>query len=101
MKWLDTWVKRLRKAVTPARRLVPALALLAACATTPPKPTPPADATCAIVCAHGAELGCVWATPTPAGHACVEVCDSATAQGQMWRLSCLARATTCDPISCP
>lgn len=71
------------------------------CVTVPPKPTPPVDFTCAAVCSHGAELGCVYATPTKGGASCVQVCENATAAGQMWRLSCLAAATTCDPLACP
>jgi len=83
------------------RELAHAIVLVAifgawSCAT-----TPHVDATCAIVCAHGADLGCGWATPTPAGHACIEVCDNAMAKGQMWRLSCLAATKTCAPDACP
>jgi len=55
------------------------LSALALCACPfvpdPVKPIPVPGATCADVCARGAELGCDYAQPTPAGASCVEVCE--------------------------
>ena len=86
------------------KRRLALLALIAtACGTSCAHiaPTPgPSDATCASVCARGAELGCRWATPTPGGATCYEVCDNADKQGEPWQLTCLAKAMTCDQ-ACP
>ena len=71
---------------------VAALAL-GACATV--VPTTP---TCATVCDRGAGLGCIWATPTPAGATCEQVCANAEAEDVPWKLACLAEATACDQV---
>jgi hypothetical protein len=72
-----------------------------ACVTAKPVPTPtPVNATCAGVCAHGDELGCIWATPTAKGVPCETVCSNATASGEDWRLGCLATIASCDE-RCP
>jgi len=78
--------------------LLTALAL-AACAHNPTPPDPNA-ATCDDVCAHGAELSCVWATPTPLGTPCVEVCENASKHAP-WNLECLVLADDCGPRVCP
>ena len=75
--------------------LLTALAL-AACAHSP---TPdPNAATCSDVCAHGAELSCVWATPTPLGKPCVEVCLNAS-RFVPWELECLSTSNSCSEAS--
>lgn len=74
-----------------------AFCLLSGCATTPcpvgGQPCP-APATCDTACAHGHNLGCDWATPTPQGHTCLEVCQNA-AQTVPWDVQSLTTATTC------
>lgn len=69
---------------------VAALALSACATTTTP--------TCATVCDHGAGLGCTWATPTPAGAACEDVCTNAEAADVPWKLACLSSATSCNQV---
>lgn len=59
-----------------------------------PKPTPK-GATCADVCAHGAEMHCLWAEPTPKGATCREVCENAQ-EWQGWNLDCRASALNCE-----
>lgn len=97
----------------------PALAavLLTHCAGCPPPPPvppgpdggvetdaaldapPAAEATCADVCAHWAELGCVEAEPTPAGATCVETCENLLSSELVdWDLGCRARVQSCAAI---
>jgi hypothetical protein len=64
-------------------------------------PTPAVNATCAMVCVHGAELSCDYAKPTLGGATCEQVCQNAANAGEPWRLSCLEQTTTCDPLACP
>jgi hypothetical protein len=79
--------------------LILALAL-AGCATTTPcpvdtKPCPkPAPATCATACLHGHNLGCEYATPTPQGKPCLEVCENA-AKSVPWNVTALTSAAAC------
>jgi hypothetical protein len=80
--------------------LVLLTALAPVACVTAPKPVPTVDATCDGACARGAALECAWSAPTKAGHTCIEVCENATTQGQMWRLGCLATITSCDQ-PCP
>ena len=74
------------------------LALAPGCATSPcpvagrPCPGP---ATCETACLHGHMLGCEWATPTPGGHPCVEVCANA-AQTVPWNVQALTTAEVCQ-----
>lgn len=79
--------------------LLTALALVA-CATTP-QPIPTTDATCEGACARGTALGCTYATPTPNGATCVQVCRNAMWANQPWNLACLASATSCATDECP
>jgi len=67
--------------------------LLAAC--TPITPTPPGRADCAAVCAHGSELACAWARPTPNGVSCVQVCEDANTI-MPWAQDCMVTAGTCS-----
>ncbi len=60
----------------------------------PPGPAP-AGATCESVCAHGAELGCPWAAPTPAFRSCADVCGAAAAI-LPWNVDCIQAAPTCE-----
>lgn len=71
------------------------LLALAFTACTPINPTPPpAPANCVAVCAHGSELGCAWAQPTPNGVTCVQVCEDANTI-LPWSSACMASALTC------
>lgn len=73
------------------------MAMSPGCVTTPcptaGKPCP-AVATCETACLHGRNLGCEWATPTPQGHTCLEVCDNA-AQTVPWNVQDLTAASSC------
>ena len=75
---------------------------LAGCATSPcpvgvAQPCPaPVAATCDTACLHGKNLGCQWATPTPQGGTCLQVCANA-AQTVPWNVEALTTATTCTP----
>ena len=69
------------------------------CATTPcsldtTKPCP-APATCETACANGERLGCIWATPTPMGAPCLDVCRNAGLTVP-WNVDALAAANTCQ-----
>ena len=80
------------------RRLSALLALsLSACMLPVPDPPPaPAPiATCATACARGTELGCTWATPTPNGTPCADVCAMASRIAP-WNVACLTTATSCE-----
>ena len=57
--------------------------------------------TCADACARGSALRCEWATPTPSGVTCEEVCTNADNVGLSWRKDCLATTNSCDPTACP
>lgn len=57
-----------------------------------PDVPPPGAATCADVCHHGVELGCVWSDPTALGTACTTICEQAAIP---WRLDCIVVAGTC------
>lgn len=64
----------------------------AGCPNTPS----PIGTTCALVCAHGAELSCVFAKPTPKGASCETVCANLQASGlPKWNLACRSKAPTC------
>jgi hypothetical protein len=82
--------------------LIACFAFRFGCATTTPcpvdtKPCPkPAPATCETACLHGKNLGCIWATPTPMGATCVQVCSNA-ALTVPWNVAALTTATTCTP----
>ena len=70
---------------------------LTACGT---GPTPvPTTATCATACARGNALSCIWATPTPMGAPCEQVCENA-ARFAPWNVACLTVASTCEE-NCP
>jgi hypothetical protein len=74
------------------------LILLAGCrAPAPPPPVPPPGAaTCADVCRHYQELGCLAGRPTPRGSSCEVVCLNVQASGAIrWNLDCRAGAATC------
>ena len=71
----------------------PVLAFFSGCAPVPVTPVRPAA--CTEACAKGAELGCVWATPTPNGATCTDVCESAN-RILPWRTECLWGARTCE-----
>lgn len=62
---------------------------------TPVRPQPPAAADCTAVCSHGAEMACAWASPTPNGVTCVQVCEDANTI-LPWSSECLASAATCE-----
>jgi hypothetical protein len=66
------------------------MAFAPGCATVSPVPTP--DVTCDAVCLHGHNLGCNWATPTPDGASCVEVCRLAQTSPLPWSMSCSLQA---------
>ena len=71
------------------------------CAHNPPTPPTPTDGaapsgSCTTACANGARLGCMYATPTPQGHTCLEVCANA-AQSVPWDVVGLTAATICTP----
>jgi hypothetical protein len=80
--------------------LIFALAFAGCATTTPcpvgtkPCPNPPA-ATCETACLHGHNLGCEWATPTPQGHTCLEVCQNA-ALTVPWNVQALTTAVVCQ-----
>jgi hypothetical protein len=58
--------------------------------------TTTSTATCAAVCAKGAEIGCVFAKPTPKGATCETVCANLQASGlPAWDLACRSTKTTC------
>ena len=84
------------------KTLLTILALICtACATTPcpvgsAQPCPAPAATCETACLHGHNLGCDWATPTPQGHTCQEVCANA-ALTVPWTVANLTAATSCNP----
>ena len=60
-----------------------------------PTPTPvPNPATCAGACAQGLSLGCPWASQTPSGKTCEQVCAN-TAAILPWNVDCIAKAATC------
>ena len=60
-----------------------------------PTPTPvPNPATCAGACAQGLSLGCPWASQTPSGKTCEQVCAD-TAAIVPWNVDCIAKAATC------
>lgn len=98
------------------RRLVLLAFLAIGCQGCPtPAPAPPpvnpppvvADAsatcsgtcTCANMCAHGADLGCSWARPTPAGASCVAVCENnQSANIAPWDLNCRSHAASCNAV---
>ena len=70
------------------------------CATTQPcpvdtKPCPTPAATCVTACAQGAKLKCIWATPTPMGAACLDVCQNA-ALTVPWNVTALTSAKVCQ-----
>ena len=70
---------------------------LAGCATTqcPTGATPcPSPATCETACLHGHNLGCEYATPTPMGATCLDVCNNA-AQTVPWDVQALTEAASC------
>ena len=64
---------------------------LAGCATLPPVTT---SATCETACLHGHNLGCIWATPTPQGATCLDVCANA-AETVPWNVQAMTDATAC------
>ncbi|MGO9289768.1 MAG: hypothetical protein ACLQIJ_13575 [Polyangia bacterium] len=68
------------------------------CAHTTPTPTNTDAGTtpsCATACANGARMNCMWASPTPMGHTCVEVCTNAE-QSVPWDVAGLTTVTTCQ-----
>jgi len=73
--------------------IVVIVSLLTSCAPVPVTPVRPAA--CPEACEKGAELGCVWATPTPKGATCIEVCESAN-RILPWNTECLWGARTCE-----
>lgn len=73
-----------------------AIVYMALYGCTPINPTPaPQPADCAAICAHGYELGCAWARPTPNGVTCPQVCEDANTI-MPWSSECLASAATCE-----
>lgn len=89
--------------------LASVLATLAACPPVPgpgPEPEPPrppynpqAEATCASVCEHWAELGCPEAEPSPGGETCEAVCERVQGSGIIeWNLACRAAIDSCDQV---
>jgi hypothetical protein len=72
------------------------MALAPGCATVTPVPSPAAD--CDAVCLHGNNLGCSWATPTPAGATCVQVCQQAQTGPLPWSMSCSVQAESCAAV---
>ena len=79
------------------KRLILCLAL-SACMPSPtpdPPPQPEPLYTCATACARGAELGCTWAQPTPAGTPCADVCAVASRIAP-WGVQCLSTTGTCE-----
>jgi hypothetical protein len=78
-------------------KLLTLMIALAGCATTqcPVGATPcPAVFTCETACLHGHSLGCDWATPTPMGATCLDVCNNA-AHAVPWNVQKLTEATEC------
>jgi hypothetical protein len=72
--------------------------LIPACMPAPtrdPPPQPEGIYTCATACARGAELGCTWAQPTPAGTSCADVCAVASRIAP-WNAQCLTTSGTCE-----
>ena len=66
------------------------------CPSPTPVPTPPPTpvATCADACAQGVKLDCPWASKTPSGKTCEQVCAN-TAAILPWNVDCIAKAATC------
>ena len=77
-----------------------AAALIMACGTVAPvpTPTPPPAADCAAFCAHGADLGCQWADPTPKGSLCAEWCNLTQSGPVPMSLDCSVKAADCAAI---
>jgi hypothetical protein len=77
--------------------IVFAIVATAGCGTGPsPVPT---TSTCATACARGSALSCIWATPTPMGASCEQVCSNAD-RIVPWNVACLTSASTCE-VDCP
>lgn len=67
---------------------------------TPPEPVPVVGDACERACARGAELGCVFAEPTPEGATCVDVCRDTEATGwTSMHPECVAVASSCEEAS--
>ena len=77
-----------------------ALVLVMACGTVTPVPTPPPTPTadCAAFCAHGIELGCPWAAPTPKGATCDQWCSLTQSGPVPMSLACSVNAADCAAI---
>jgi hypothetical protein len=83
-------------------KLLLVLLALVGCRVSPPTPPAPVDAAtppgaCAAYCARMTELACEIAEPTPAGAACLDVCEAVRLSGIIvWDLACRAAAPTCE-----
>ena len=75
-----------------------AAALILACGTVTPIPTPPPGVDCAAFCAHGAALGCSWATPTPQGATCSDWCQLTQSGPAPMSLACSVQAVDCAAV---
>ena len=77
-----------------------AAALIMACGTVAPvpTPTPPPAADCAAFCAHGTDLGCSWAAPTPNGATCDQWCQLTQVGPVPMSLACSVKAANCAAI---
>jgi hypothetical protein len=78
------------------RGLLLIAASVVACHPRPPDVPPEVLTACEAACARGAELGCVFALPTPGGVRCVQVCRDTEATG--WTTmppACIAHASSC------
>lgn len=80
--------------------LVFAVVLLLGCGEIKPIPTPPAGPySCETACERGADLGCAYAAPTPAGASCGEVCRNVQSSGFLrWDLECRTLAPSCEAV---
>ena len=80
--------------------LVAVFVVVHGCGTVTPTPTPPPTPTadCAAFCAHGAELGCSWAAPTPKGATCAEWCSLTQSGPVPMSLGCSVQAASCAAV---